>query len=81
MLADIRRDLCSALGILDPQEGVAQRATFIVDPHHEIRFVSVNDMTVGRSPQEVLRVLDALQTGELCPVNWHRGEAVLRPVV
>ena len=81
MLADIRRDLCAALGILDPQEGVAQRATFIVDPHHEIRFVSVNDMTVGRNPEEVLRVLDALQTGELCPVNWHQGEAVLRPVV
>src|SRR5581483_6548154 len=69
MLADIKRDLCTALGILGPQEGVAQRATFVVDPHNVIRFVSVNDLSVGRNPQEVLRVLDALQTDELCPCN------------
>jgi alkyl hydroperoxide reductase subunit AhpC len=81
MLADIKRELCAALGILDPQEGVAQRATFVVDPHHSIRFVSVNDLTVGRNPGEVLRVLDAMQTGALCPSNWHPGEAVLTPVV
>jgi peroxiredoxin (alkyl hydroperoxide reductase subunit C) len=81
MLADVKRELCSALGILDPQEGVAQRATFIVDPHHTIRFVSVNDLNVGRNPEEVIRVLDALQTDELCPCNWHKGEAVLTPQV
>ena len=51
MLADVKRELCTALGILDPQEGVAQRATFIVDPHHTIRFVSVNDLYVGRNPR------------------------------
>jgi peroxiredoxin (alkyl hydroperoxide reductase subunit C) len=81
MLADVKRELCTALGILDPQEGVAQRATFVVDPHHTIRFVSVNDLNVGRNPEEVLRVLDALQTDELCPCNWHKGEAVLTPPV
>ena len=81
MLADIKRELCEALGILDPQEGVAQRATFLVDPHNIIRFVAVNDLSVGRNPQEVLRVLDALQTDELCPCNWHKGEEVLKPVV
>ena len=81
MLADIKRELCAALGILDPQEGVAQRATFVVDPHNLIRFVAVNDLSVGRNPQEVLRVLDALQTDELCPCNWHKGEDVLKPVV
>ena len=81
MLADIKRELCAALGILDPQEGVAQRATFVVDQHNVIRFVSVNDLSVGRNPQEVLRVLDALQTDELCPCNWHKGEQVLKPVV
>jgi len=77
MLADIKRELAGALGILDPVEGVAQRATFIVDPQNVIRFVSVNDLSVGRNPQEVLRVLDALQTNELCPCNWHKGEEVL----
>jgi len=81
MLADIKRELCTALGVLDPQEGVAQRATFIVDPYNIIRFVSVNDLSVGRNPQEVLRVLDALQTDELCPCNWHPGQDVLRPAV
>jgi lipoyl-dependent peroxiredoxin subunit C len=50
---------------------------FIVDPDNVIRFVSVNDLSVGRNPQEVLRVLDALQTDELCPCNWQKGEATL----
>ena len=81
MLADIKRELSTALGILDPQEGVAQRATFIVDPYNVIRFVSVYDLSVGRNPQEVLRVLDALQTDELCPCNWQPGQEVLRPAV
>jgi alkyl hydroperoxide reductase subunit AhpC len=77
MLADVRRDLSTALGVLDRQEGVAKRATFVVDPDGIIRFVYVTDMSVGRNPQEVLRVLDALQTDELCPCNWQKGEAVL----
>jgi peroxiredoxin (alkyl hydroperoxide reductase subunit C) len=78
MLADIKHELCAALGILDPKAGVAQRATFVVDPEGVIRFVSVNDLSVGRNPQEVIRVLDALQTDELCPCNWQKGEAVLK---
>jgi lipoyl-dependent peroxiredoxin subunit C len=77
MLADIRRELSGALGILDKAEGVCLRATFIVDPDNIIRFVAVNDLNVGRNTQEVLRVLDALQTDELCPCNWQKGEAVL----
>ncbi len=78
MLSDLKRELSSALGILDKGEGVALRATFIVDPEGIIRFVSVNDLSVGRNPQEVLRVLDALQTDELCPCNWQKGEEVLK---
>jgi peroxiredoxin (alkyl hydroperoxide reductase subunit C) len=78
MLADIKRELSTAFGILDKKEGVALRATFIVDPENVIRFVSVNDLNVGRNPEEVLRVLDALQTDELCPCNWQKGEAFLK---
>jgi alkyl hydroperoxide reductase subunit AhpC len=78
MLADIKRELSTALGILDPKEGVCQRATFVVDPDGIIRFVSVNDLSVGRNPEEVLRVLDALQTDELCPCNWKKGEETLK---
>jgi peroxiredoxin (alkyl hydroperoxide reductase subunit C) len=77
MIADLRRDLSSALGVLDKREGVALRATFIVDPQGVIRFASVNDLSVGRNPGEVLRVLDALQTDQLTPCNWHKGEATL----
>ncbi len=78
MLSDIRRELSGALGILDEAEGVAQRATYIVDPDNIIRFVYVTDLNVGRSPEEVLRVLDALQTDELCPCNWQEGEETLK---
>jgi alkyl hydroperoxide reductase subunit AhpC len=74
MLSDLKREFSQALGILDRTEGVCLRATFIVDPDGIIRFVAVNDLSVGRNPEEVLRVLDALQTGELCPVNWHKGD-------
>ena len=77
MLADIKRELCASLGILDLKEGVAQRAVFIVDPEGIIRFVYTTDLSVGRSPKEVLRVLDALQTDELCPCNWQKGEETL----
>ena len=78
MLADLKRELSQSLGILDKAEGVCLRATFIVDPEGIIRFVSVNDLSVGRNPQEVLRVLDALQTDELCPCNWQKGDDVLQ---
>jgi alkyl hydroperoxide reductase subunit AhpC len=77
MLSDLKRELTTRLGILDPEAGVAQRATYIVDPQGVIRFVYITDLNVGRSPEEVLRVLDALQTDELCPCNWKKGEATL----
>jgi peroxiredoxin (alkyl hydroperoxide reductase subunit C) len=77
MLADTRRELSSALGVLHKQEGVPLRATFIVDPDSVIRHASVNDLSVGRSVDEVLRILDALQTDELCPCGWHKGEPTL----
>jgi peroxiredoxin (alkyl hydroperoxide reductase subunit C) len=76
-LADIKRELAGACGVLDRQEGVALRATFIVDPEGVVRYAQVNDLSVGRNPQEVLRTLDALQTDELCPCNWQKGEQTL----
>jgi alkyl hydroperoxide reductase subunit AhpC len=78
MLSDIKRELSTALGVLDAEAGVAQRATYVVDPEGVIRFVYVTDLNVGRSPEEVLRVLDALQTDELCPCNWKKGEDTLK---
>lgn len=78
MLSDIKHELSKDLGILDPKAGVCQRATFIVDPENVIRFVSVTDLSVGRNVDDVLRVLDALQTDELCPCNWKKGEDTLK---
>ena len=79
MLADTKRELSTALGILDRHEGVPLRATFIVDDQGTIRHVSVNDLSAGRNIDEVLRTLDALQSGELTPCGWHKGEATLTP--
>jgi alkyl hydroperoxide reductase subunit AhpC len=78
MLSDLKRELSTALRILDRREGVCLRATFLVDPEGVIRFASANDLAVGRSPEEVLRVLEALQTGELCPVSWKPGDPTLQ---
>jgi peroxiredoxin (alkyl hydroperoxide reductase subunit C) len=78
MLADIKRELAAAFGILDKREGVALRATFIVDPEGVIRFASVHDLSVGRNVDEVLRTLDALQSDELCPCNWQKGDQFLK---
>ncbi len=78
-IADNKKELAEALGILDRDEGVAFRATFIVDPDNVIQHVTVNGLNVGRNPAETLRVLDALQTDELCPCNWTPGEEVLKP--
>lgn len=78
MLADTSKSLAEELGILEPNEKVALRATYIIDPDGIIRWVSVNDLSVGRNVKEVIRVLDALQTDELCPCNWEKGEATLQ---
>lgn len=77
MMSDIKRELSASLGILDNNEGISKRATFIVDPKNVIRFVYVTDLAVGRSPKEVLRVLDALQTDKLCPCEWQKGDKTL----
>lgn len=78
MIADTSKSLAEDLGILEENEKVAYRATFIVDPDGIVRWVSVNDLNVGRNVKEVIRVLDALQTDELCPCNWEKGEETLK---
>ena len=76
MLADIKRELSLGTGVLNA-DGVADRATFIVDPNNAIQFVSVTAGSVGRNVEEVLRVLDALQSDELCACNWRKGDPTL----
>lgn len=76
MLSDIKRELALATGVLNA-DGVADRVTFIVDPNNEIQFVSATAGSVGRNVDEVLRVLDALQSDELCACNWRKGDPTL----
>lgn len=76
MLSDIKRELSLATGVLNA-DGVADRVTFIVDPNNEIQFVSATAGSVGRNVDEVLRVLDALQSDELCACNWRKGDPTI----
>jgi peroxiredoxin (alkyl hydroperoxide reductase subunit C) len=77
--ADNGGKFARALGVLDDSEGVALRATFLVDPHNVVQHISVNALNVGRNPQDTLRVLDALQTDELCACNRPVGGETLKP--
>lgn len=76
MVSDLKRELATASGVLNA-DGVADRATFIIDPNNEVQFVSVTAGSVGRNVDEVLRVLDALQSDELCACNWKKGDPTI----
>jgi peroxiredoxin (alkyl hydroperoxide reductase subunit C) len=75
--ADTQGSLVDALGVREKSAGVALRATFLVDPNGVIQHVSVNNLNVGRNPDEILRLLDGFQTDELCPCNRSVGGDVI----
>ena len=77
LLSDFKKDTARKYGILNENEGVALRGLFIIDDKGILQYQSVNSLSVGRSIEEVLRVLEALQTGELCPINWKPGKKTL----
>ncbi len=77
MLADTAHTLSRAFDVLDEGKGIAYRGTYLIDPNGIVRWLSVNDLGVGRNVAEVIRVLDALQTDKLCPCNWKAGEKTL----
>ena len=77
MLADTSKSLSEELGILEKENKIAYRATYIIDPEGVIQHVSVNGLDVGRNVKEVIRLLDAFQTGELTPCNWEPGQLTL----
>ena len=76
VIADTTHDLALEYGVLD-EDGSAQRGTFIIDPEGKLQYMLISAGSVGRSISETLRVVEALQTGELCPVNWKEGEKTL----
>lgn len=76
VLADTTQSISRAYNVLGA-DGASLRGTFIIDPEGVLRWMIVSDNSVGRSVQEVVRALKALQTGELCPVEWKEGEDTL----
>jgi peroxiredoxin 2/4 len=77
LAADFTKETARAYGVLDENSGVAQRGLFIIDPEGTLKYAVVTDDSVGRSVEETLRVLQALQTGGLCPAEWKPGKALL----
>lgn len=77
MLADTSHALSKAYGVLKEDAGITYRGIFLIDPNGVVRWSAIHDLSVGRNVDEVLRVLDALQTDKLCPCNWKPGEKTL----
>lgn len=83
LVADLNKSISQAYGVLLPTEGIALRGLFIIDRDGIIRHALINDLPLGRSVDEAMRILDALQFteahGEVCPANWHPGEEAMKP--
>lgn len=77
LMSDITRDVSRDYGILIEDKGMALRGLYIIDPEGVLRYQVVHDLNVGRSVDETLRVLNALQSGELCQVGWKPGQKSL----
>jgi len=80
LLADFTKQVSTAYGVLLEKVGAALRGTFLIDPDGLVRAYSVQDLTAGRSVDEILRLLSALKTGELTPVGWRPGEPFIPPI-
>ncbi|KAK9448762.1 thioredoxin-like protein [Limtongia smithiae] len=82
LIADRNQSLAKDYGVLIPEDGIALRGIFIIDPKGNVRQVTINDLPVGRNVEETLRLLDAFQFtdeyGEVCPANWHKGDETMK---
>ena len=82
LVADIKKEIARAYGVLH-DDSVALRGLFLIDKEGVVRHAVVNDLPLGRSVDEALRMLDALrfteEHGEVCPANWHEGEEAMKP--
>jgi len=83
LIADLSKSISRDYGVLLEKDAVALRGLFLIDREGIIRHITINDLPIGRSVDEALRVLDALQffekNGEVCPANWHPGDATIKP--
>lgn len=78
LLSDVRKEAAQSYGCLDEKEGVALRALYIIDPEGVLQYQVVHNQDVGRSVDETLRVLEALQTGAMCPLGWKPGQKTIK---
>lgn len=77
LFSDIKKEMAERYGVLDNKEGVALRGLFIIDPEGIVQYQVVHNLSVGRSIEEVLRVLEGLQSAGLCPLNWKPGQKTI----
>ena len=77
LLSDITKSVSKSYNILLEEEGVSLRGAFIIDPNGILKCYMVNDLSIGRNVDELIRLIQAFQTGDLCPVGWHKGEDTL----
>ncbi|MFC1615865.1 peroxiredoxin [Patescibacteria group bacterium] len=77
LLSDITKKVSKNYNVLLKEEGISYRGMFIIDPDGILKCYSVNDLSVGRSVDELIRLITAFQTGELCPVGWKKGDSTL----
>ncbi|TFK01350.1 N-myc proto-oncogene protein [Platysternon megacephalum] len=85
LLSDLTRSMATDYGVLKEDEGITYRGLFIIDGKGVLRQITVNDLPVGRSVEEVLRLVQAFQYtdthGEVCPAGWHPGSDTIKPTV
>ncbi len=83
LLADVNKNMCRDYGVLDEESGLAFRGVFILDKNNVIQSMTINNMSLGRNVDELLRVIDALQFveqhGQVCPANWNSGDKAMDP--
>ncbi len=83
IVSDMNKGISHDYGVLIPEEGIAYRGLFLIDKEGVVRHQVVNDLSLGRSVEETLRILDALlfseKHGEVCPANWREGSSAMKP--
>lgn len=79
LLADLTKRIARDYGVLFEDKGIATRGTFIIDPDQKIQYMGIHNTNVGRDAGEILRVLEGLQTGELCGAGWKKGADFVKP--
>lgn len=80
LISDLTKRIAKDYGVLIEERGIATRATFIIDPDQKLQYIAIHNTAVGRDATEILRVLDACQSGELCQAGWKKGDQHLLPL-